>query len=357
MQGVLLSRFGALRLGLALTLIAALCALIGASSASAAGIVNGSFETGNLEGWTVDASNPEVGWTVGCEVEDLPQPFEGRCLAGSGEGAPGTAILYQDIPLEPASTDTLAMTFGYISFQPLVTPQPNSLDAEGPFPNQQVRVDVIKPTAPIDSVESSDILATVFASSETENVSEEAEMEPRRFSVDLTPFAGQTVRLRLAVASSSYPPPLIAFVDAVSIASTRIPAPPAPTPTPTSPPLSNRIIKGKLTLNKKNGTGSLAVTVPAAGTLTAQDASTKIAIATASAKGGRKPALIKTTVMHPSAAGTIKVPIKPTASGRRLLRESGKLKFRARLIFTPTGGTAATQVYKAQLVKTLKPRR
>jgi hypothetical protein len=67
--------------------------------------------------------------------------------------------------------------------------------------------------------------------------------------------------------------------------------------------------------------------------------------------------LIKTTVMHPSAAGTIKVPIKPTASGRRLLRESGKLKFRARLIFTPTGGTAATQVYKAQLVKTLKPRR
>ena len=215
---------------------------------------------------------------------------------------------------------------------------------------------MIKPTAPIDSLAPTDILATVFASSVGENGVEGGEpaLGPRRFGVDLSAFAGQTVRLRIAVAANEKP--LLARVDAVSIASTPILAP-APLPIPTSTP-SSRIRKGKLTLNKKTGTGMLAVTVPGAGTLTAIDASKKIAIASgfARAKRPRKPALIKAAILHPAAAGTVRVPFRPTAAARKLLSEKGALAFRARLTFTPTGGTAATQVYRARLAK-LKVRR
>jgi hypothetical protein len=93
------------------------------------------------------------------------------------------------------------------------------------------------------------------------------------------------------------------------------------------------------------------------------DASTKIAIAsiaaTASkgAKGGHRPALIEAATVHPSAAATVEVPIVPTAAGRRILGEKGTLRFRARLTFTPAGGTAATQVYASKLVRALRFRK
>jgi hypothetical protein len=345
---------------IALALLAA--SLLGAASASAAGVVNGSFETGTFNGWSLFASSPSVEWLVGEDQEPgaqgqpLPAPFDGRYFAFSEQRGPGTAILYQDIALPAATTDTLALTFGYFSEAQIRIPQPDSLDAEGAAKNQQVRVDVMKPTAPIESLAPADILTTVFASSEAENLVPEPGIEPRRFSVDLSAFAGQTVRLRFAVAVNRE---LEAEVDAVSLTSAPIPpalpAPPAPLPAPVPP--SNQIRKGKLALNKKNGTASLAIAVPDAGTLTAMDASTKIAIAsTLTAKGGHKPMLIKTTTLHPTAAGTIEVPIRPTASGRRVLEEKGALEFHARLTFTPTGGTAATQVYTSKLMKTLKPR-
>lgn len=256
------------------------------------------------------------------------------------------------------------MTLFYYSGAPIVIPKPDSLFAESMTKeNQQFRVDVVKPNAPIESLSPNDILATVFATTEAENpVAEggkptaEPELTPKRFSLDLSPYAGQTVQLRPAVAVTNSQ--LLAGVDA-SLTST--PIPPAP-PAPLIPP-SNEIKKGKLTLDKSNGTGSLAVTVPGAGTLTTMDASTKIAIASMTstgskgAKGGHKPALIRTATLHPTAAGTVAVPIKPTASGRRVLEEKGRLRIRARLTFTPSGGTAATQIYRATLVRTLRPRR
>jgi hypothetical protein len=345
----------------ALALLAA--SFLGAASASAAGFVNGGFETGTLAGWSVYTSGPAAEWRVaeaegeGAEGQPLGPPFDGRYAAVSKQGVGGgTAILYQDIALEPAATDLLRMTFGYTSETRLVIPRPDSLDTEPPNHNQQVRIDVMKPTAPIDSVAPGDILATVFASSESENAVESGEpsLEPQRFSVDLSALAGQTVRLRIAVAANEKG--LLAEVDAVSVASTPLPPPPPPASTPFLG-LSNRIQKGKLTLNRKNGTGFLTVTVPNAGTLTAIDAGAKVAVASMTTKGGHKPALIRATTLRPTAAGTIEVPIKPTASGHRLLSEKGRLRFQARLTFTPTGGTAATQVYKAALVKTLKSRR
>jgi hypothetical protein len=134
------------------------------------------------------------------------------------------------------------------------------------------------------------------------------------------------VRLRIAVAIQDNL--FNSGVDAVSIT------------TPSQPPSvspSNEFKRGKLTLNKKKGTGSLAVVVPGGGTLTVV--------------GKGKPKRIKRATLSVPAGGTVKVPLKPTAAGRKALKAKGKLKTRIDVTFTPTGGTAATQTYKVTLKK------
>jgi hypothetical protein len=84
-----LSRPSALRLGIALAAVCVFVALLGASSAAAATVVNGNFETGTLQGWSLYQSNPEVGWFVGPEEETL---LDGH-FAFSEQGEPGTTIL------------------------------------------------------------------------------------------------------------------------------------------------------------------------------------------------------------------------------------------------------------------------
>lgn len=340
-----------LRLGFALVVVTVFAALLGASSASAATVVNGNFESGNLEGWDVSQSNPGVEWLVSQLVEDEP-PLT-HFVAHSEQHNPGTAILSQLISLESGATHQLQLAFGYVSDAPIAIPTPNSLNTEGSFENQQVRIDVMKPTAPITSLAPGDILTTIFASSEAENVEGEvppAELPPRLFSADLSAFAGQTVRLRIAVAVTNAP--LEALVDNVSVTSTLLPKPVVPTPPPVSPP-SNVFTKGALKLNKKNGTGFLSVNVPDAGVLTASDVRRKLAVATA--KGKTKPVVIRTSTVASAAAGTITVPIKATPAGMKILKRTGKLGFALNLTFTPTGGIAATQGYKGKLIRTVRP--
>ena len=108
----------------------------------------------------------------------------------------------------------------------------------------------------------------------------------------------------------------------------------------TSVPPSNAITRGKLTLNKSNGTGKLAITVPGPGTL--------VAI------GKGKTKKVKRATVAASAAGTVKLPLKPTGAGKKVLNANGKLKTRVDVTFTPTGGLAATQTYKVTLKKNLK---
>ena len=105
-------------------------------------------------------------------------------------------------------------------------------------------------------------------------------MAPTQLSADLTPFAGQTVRLRIANAVND--DIFNAGVDAVSITST---------------PPSNVFKKGKLKLNKRKGTGTLTVTVPGAGVLTLTDAA---ATKKATASKRTKPKLVKPATVKPT---------------------------------------------------------
>jgi hypothetical protein len=318
--------------------------------AGAATVVNGNFETGTLAGWqvvnvppapentgnwfayagTTSPFSPEFG-------EPVPPPPAGNFAAISDQGGGGTHIMYQDVALEPYYSHTLSLLVYYASLAPLVTPSPNTLNATGVGapPNQQYRIDVMRPTAPIESVNPADILLTVFA---TKTGDPEA-MGPIALSAPLTQFAGQTIRLRFAEADNQFF--LRGGVDSVAIQST---------------PPSNAVVLGKLKLNKKNGSAKLPVTVPGAGLLTLVDA--KFATASSASISAKKKRLVKSATLTATAAGTLNVPLRPTKAALKKLKEKGKLKVRVSLTFTPTGGTPATQTVKATLkLKKPKPKK
>lgn len=111
---------------------------------------------------------------------------------------------------------------------------------------------------------------------------------------------------------------------------------PAKSQPPAAPPASSNVIKfGKLKLNKKKGTATLTVKVPDPG---------KLVIA---GKG-----LKKATKMAKK-AGSVVLPVKPVGKAKAKLAEVGKLKLKAKVTFTPTGGTAASKSRSLTLKKTL----
>lgn len=304
--------------------VIACCGLLTAS-AGAANVVNGDFESGNLEGWSAYSSTGEGAWFAYAKEpgQGILAPTSGNWAAITEEVDPDTPILYQDVVLAPYATNTLTMTLYYASSAPIAIPTPNTLSVEAPdpeFENQQYRVDVVKPTAPIESLNPTDILAAVFAT----KVGGPEEMGPTVFTTDLTPFAGQTVRLRLA--NAVFDGPFNAAVDNVSITSTPI----------------NTFTKGKL--KKGNGSATLEVAVPGPGTLK---------LVSLGKKGKPKP--IKSATKNPALPGTIKLPLKATGSGHKTLKKKGKLSFKVQVTYTPTGGTPTSQTLSGKL--SLKPKK
>jgi hypothetical protein len=97
------------------------------------------------------------------------------------------------------------------------------------------------------------------------------------------------------------------------------------------------------------------VKVPDAGVLTATDAGRVVAHASSKSKGKKPLLLIKTASVTSTGAGTLKVPIAPTAAGKKILEKKGKLNFKVELTFAPNGGTTAVQPFSGRLRETLKP--
>lgn len=327
------------RVQIVLAACAAVAALLVApAGAGAATVVNGDFETGNLTGWQVFNLPPEPensgNWFAYTgtsspfgegpeEGPEVPPPPAGNYAAITAQGGQGTHILYQDIALEPSWAHQLSLLVYYHSFAPLVTPSPETLSNEIPAANQQYRVDVMKPTASPDSVNPEDILAPVFAT----KTGDPEELGPTPITVDLTPFAGQTVRLRFAEVDNQFY--FAAGTDSVSIQST------APPPLPPPPP-SNAFSLGKPVLNKKKGTAKLPVTLPGPGSVQLLDVR-------------KTKKRVKGKLLQATAAGTVQLPVKPTKAARNTLLAKGKLKVKVSVTFTPTGGTAATQTRKLTL--------
>jgi hypothetical protein len=361
----------------ALLAIAAL--LLAAGSAGAAGPVEGNFESGTLAAWTKTSFYENTEWTAqtkaAAEAEfdtTLPAAI-GPYVAATEYGGNDTAILAQTFTLPAASNLNLSLYLFYESATPTVVPTPDTLfvkSAEGePGGNQQVRVDVLKANAPLESLSPNDILATLYAS--PSNGPEV--LGPTLLSADLSQFAGQTVTLRIANATSEGE--MKVGVGAVSLTATPLPpAPPAPAAeeTPTTP-VSDGVaspVAHKLVHQLSTGGATLDVRLPEAGSLVVSDARRKAAIAstfsarrTASpmpsfaarrATGTSKPVLIRTTSVAVDRPQTVHVRLRPTAAASRLLAKKGRLPFRLQLTFTSARGAVSTATFKGVLVKRLR---
>ena len=181
------------------TLFALVLTGLSAPSASAVPVANGGFETGTFSGWTVFNQPGSAGdWfvysgtTTPINNITVPAPPEGVHAAITDMNDPGTHILYQDLVLEPGFTHTLSMSIYYNNTSPPFI-VPDTLDHTS-VENQQFRVDVMRDTAQVDSVAPGQVLVPVFRT----DPGEPDTLAPTTLTVDLTPYAGSTVRIRLA---------------------------------------------------------------------------------------------------------------------------------------------------------------
>ncbi|HEX5928741.1 MAG TPA: hypothetical protein VFY48_05040 [Solirubrobacterales bacterium] len=331
---------------LAAVLASAVCvalAVPAGAGAGAATVVNGDFESGSLKGWSVHRATTAGNWFAYKNASEpiankrgkqpIQPPPQGNYAAIADQLNPDTLILSQDVALEAGATHFLSLLAYYSSYAPLASPDTLSVDAAelGGQANQQFRIDVMRPQAQIESVNPADVLATVFR---TQAGGPEIKT-PAQLTADLSAFAGQTVRLRIAVAAGKEV--LAAGVDSVAITA-KPPGPGGPDGKP------KRFRLGKAKANPKNGTVTLSVEVPGAGKLTAASA----------AKAAKAPKPVRRAQLKARAAGTVKLRLKPSAAGLAILREEGKL--RARVAVSFKGGSLKKTATKAVVFR-LAPRR
>ena len=164
-------------------------------------LVMDDFESGALTGWRT-VGGGSGGWFIysnGSKAPDparsdpsvpfdLPDPPQGRFAAVTDVNGPGTRILYRDLRLE--GRFSLQLSVFYTGTGPFSSPATLAYDT--PEANQQFRIDLLRPSAPIDSVVKGDVLVNVFRTSP----GDPPRRQPTEARVDVSAWAGQTVRLR-----------------------------------------------------------------------------------------------------------------------------------------------------------------
>jgi hypothetical protein len=209
------------------TLLAALA--LGTSAASAAKVENGNFERGNLSGWQTTyypmPDDPFGEWFVYGDIMrpdmrrgGLPLPPQGQFGAVTNQINLSGQILSQVVELKPGKRHKLRFKLAYQDqdnprldsrrgVPSFITPPTLALNR----PNQQFRMDVIERDAPIKSVKRKHVLERVYRT-ETDDPNARGF---RKVTANLTPYAGEKVRLRFAVVVTESP--LNVAIDAVKV--------------------------------------------------------------------------------------------------------------------------------------------
>jgi hypothetical protein len=194
----------------ALAVLVALSSVLVGCQAGPRTIVVDDFESGAITGWQA-VGGGSGGWLVYADGHkppdpaqsdpnapfDVPDPPQGRFAAVTDTNGPGTHILYRDLRLE--GRFTLQATVFYAGTEPFSSPA--TLAHDTPEANQQYRIDLLSPSAPIDSVAKDDVLVNVFRTSP----GDPARRQPTEVRLDVSAWAGQTVRLRLATTDNQGP--------------------------------------------------------------------------------------------------------------------------------------------------------
>src|SRR5947209_14722369 len=172
-------------------------------------VVNGGFEqngglaTNTFTGWTVfDQSGSSGSWYAQMGTKPLPQmqnctdfsvsePPSGFA-AMTTQSQRGSHILYQDVAI-PSGANSVTLSFDlYLNSSALFAVQPNL--GYVIRPNQQFRVDIMDPAAPVMDT-GTGVLAALC-----QTVAADAPVHDAysRHRYDLSQFAGRPARLRLA---------------------------------------------------------------------------------------------------------------------------------------------------------------
>ena len=182
------------------------------AEASAGPLDNGGFESGDLTAWSTQSwgsgewlvysdgsTPPDPSITDRTEAFEVPDPPEGDFAAVTDMNTAGVRFLYRDIVV--TDSPTLHAVVFYETHGIGIHDQPafGTIDGDGwsygsGVDNQQYRIDLIDPQAPIQSLEADDVLATVFRTVSGDPTA----LEPTPVSIDLSPWEGQTIRLRAA---------------------------------------------------------------------------------------------------------------------------------------------------------------
>jgi D-alanyl-D-alanine carboxypeptidase len=209
-MGAVGGRRGAIAVAIALVAVVALSLLLVGRQTQSTTVVVDDFESGAITAWQAVGSG-SGGWFVyadGHQAPDpaqsdpnvpfaVPDPPHGRFAAVTDMNGPGTRILYRDLRLD--GRFTLHLTVFYTSAAPLSSPA--TLAHDTPEANQQFRIDLVGPSAPIDSVAKEDVLVNVFRTSP----GDPGYRQPTDVSVDVSAWAGRTVHLRLATTDNQGP--------------------------------------------------------------------------------------------------------------------------------------------------------
>jgi hypothetical protein len=192
-------------------------------------LVNGDFETGDFEGWTTETFSKGE-WVIYEDgtvppkplISDMGQPFDmpdppqGRYAAVTDSNGSGIRFLYRDIEVG-GSWNLIATVFYNNQGDGGEFADPGHLGRiigdvwATTGKNQQYRIDLIDPAAAINSSASDDVLATVFRT----QPGDPSTLSPTPVTIDLSPWEGQTVRLRVASMDSNGP--LRAGIDDVRL--------------------------------------------------------------------------------------------------------------------------------------------
>jgi hypothetical protein len=336
-----------------LPLVVVLLVVLVPGRAAAATVVNGDFESGTLSGWQAHSANEAGNWFAyrgttapfahSLTRQPLQQPPQGTFAAISEEADPDTLTLSQEVAVPAGTSSQLSLLAYYNSYDPIAVPTPDTLsvseEALGGQHNQQFRIDVMRAGAPLESLEPSDVLLNVFQTAP----GAPQVMKPTKLTADLTPFAGQTVMVRITVAANEEV--FNAGIDEVQVTS--------PGAGGSSGPggargpggsrgsggsaggkgAAGRLTLGKAKVDPRNGTVALPVRVPAAGVLRARGA-------TLPGKGKSRhggPA-VRATGAPATRAGTVVLHLAPTGRAWATLKHQGLLRTRVTVTYAPDGG-------------------
>jgi RTX calcium-binding nonapeptide repeat (4 copies) len=188
---------------------------VAASTAGAASVENGGFETDSLTGWT-QVNSLAGEWETYSEGDlAFAAPPEGNFAAVATQDEESYQVLYQDLKLKRGRIHQLSFKTYYANNAAgFITPDNLSVTAN---PNQQYTADVLRKDADPRSLRKDDVLASLFRT----EVGDPQEADPTEVKTDLSPFGGATVRLRFGVATTQNQ--LLAGLDDVRVKSKKAP--------------------------------------------------------------------------------------------------------------------------------------